>query len=394
MLLSTFVLAAAVLETRATRGAARRCGRPAASVSTALRTLEQALSTTLAIRSGTQLVFTLEAERLAPDIARLARLAIDVHGLDPSGDPARAAAASGLTTAALERFVRVVEAGSIRAAAKDLGIGQPQLSRQIAHLERSLGHPLLERTGNGCRPSAAGARIGGPAEEILRLWASISAAAGARFRTTLRTVRLGSVIPLGPESHIAGRLATLVARWHGRGRWRDMPLALSCSTADELLGDLGAGRLDLALVDTLAPPLGFESRLVGRARLALVRARDAVGATGAPFALPSARSGLRQQAERYLVGRATPGATVGHEIVQVDSIPVVLRLVLEHGFTAILPQASVSHWQDRLVVEGLDESFDLPLRAVWTRDAAGQRAARVVLETIDHDDGIEDVIPA
>ncbi len=47
---------------------------------------------------------------------------------------------------AMAAFARVVEAGSFTAAARDLGISTPVLSKRIAALERGLGAQLLHRT--------------------------------------------------------------------------------------------------------------------------------------------------------------------------------------------------------------------------------------------------------
>lgn len=47
---------------------------------------------------------------------------------------------------AMELFARVVEAGSLSAAARDLGLGQPAVSKTIAGLEARLGVRLLART--------------------------------------------------------------------------------------------------------------------------------------------------------------------------------------------------------------------------------------------------------
>ena len=44
--------------------------------------------------------------------------------------------------AAMETFVRVVETGSFSAAARDLKLGQPAVSKTIAQLEKRLGQPL------------------------------------------------------------------------------------------------------------------------------------------------------------------------------------------------------------------------------------------------------------
>ncbi|HEY1534962.1 MAG TPA: LysR family transcriptional regulator, partial [Polyangiaceae bacterium] len=46
----------------------------------------------------------------------------------------------------MEIFVRVVEARSFSAAATQLGIGQPAVSKTVAQLEKRLGVRLLTRT--------------------------------------------------------------------------------------------------------------------------------------------------------------------------------------------------------------------------------------------------------
>jgi len=45
--------------------------------------------------------------------------------------------------AAMETFLRVVETGSFSAAARDLKLGQPAVSKTIAQLEHRLGVQLL-----------------------------------------------------------------------------------------------------------------------------------------------------------------------------------------------------------------------------------------------------------
>src|ERR1700731_3236054 len=47
---------------------------------------------------------------------------------------------------AMRVFVRVVEKGSFSAVAKERGIGQPAVSKQIAALEDELGTELIHRT--------------------------------------------------------------------------------------------------------------------------------------------------------------------------------------------------------------------------------------------------------
>ena len=58
--------------------------------------------------------------------------------------------------AAMETFVYVVETGSFSAAARRLNIGQPAVSKAIAHLEARLAVRLLLRSTRGLTPTEAG----------------------------------------------------------------------------------------------------------------------------------------------------------------------------------------------------------------------------------------------
>src|SRR6201998_706277 len=58
--------------------------------------------------------------------------------------------------AAMEAFVRVIEAGSFSSAAKQLRVGQPAVSKTIAQLEDRLGVRVLLRSTHGLTPTEAG----------------------------------------------------------------------------------------------------------------------------------------------------------------------------------------------------------------------------------------------
>jgi DNA-binding transcriptional LysR family regulator len=57
---------------------------------------------------------------------------------------------------AIRLFVRVVESGSFAAAAREAGIGQPAVSKQIAALEAHLGAQLMRRTSRSMTLTDAG----------------------------------------------------------------------------------------------------------------------------------------------------------------------------------------------------------------------------------------------
>lgn len=69
----------------------------------------------------------------------------------------------------LRYFVAIVRNGSFRAAAEELNISQPPLTRQIQQLEEVIGTPLLIRRASGVQPTEAGVSLATEASNILAL---------------------------------------------------------------------------------------------------------------------------------------------------------------------------------------------------------------------------------
>lgn len=74
---------------------------------------------------------------------------------------------------ALRAFVRTVERGSVTAAARDLAVSQPAVTKHLRNLERHVGARLLERSSRVVRPTAQGQALYDASREPL---ASIDAA--------------------------------------------------------------------------------------------------------------------------------------------------------------------------------------------------------------------------
>jgi len=403
---------------RSVRGAARRLGRPPATVAAAIDRLEGALATRIVHRAGASLSATLEGERLAGPLAALAGLAaammaagrepvatadraeldegaaptaaavLSRTGDDGEADDRARAAARPVSLVALARFCAVVRAGSIRRGAQYLAVGQPQLTRQIAHLEASLATPLLTRAAAGCEPTPAGRRLFEIADEIDRRWAALSAASQGRFRRSAATVRLGSVIPLGYESRVAGLLAALLARWHAVSRRHH--LFLSSTTAEELMDGLKTGRFDVAVIDTDVLPDGVEGRLLTTAALAVVGRRGSLAGRGAgailagePVALPSVRSGLRQKVAGLLGALPGGDGATPANFVEVDSIPVIVNMVIDHGYVSVLPLESATNLAAALDILPLPPEAALSLWLAWQPTGVARRAGEEIFAIVE-----------
>jgi len=73
----------------------------------------------------------------------------------------------------MQTFVRIVEAGSLSAAAAQLGTTQPTVSRRLQALERSLGLKLLQRSTHGMKLTGDGERCFAHAKELLESWRAL-----------------------------------------------------------------------------------------------------------------------------------------------------------------------------------------------------------------------------
>ena len=113
--------------------------------------------------------------------------------------------------ALLATFVRIAERGSLSAAARDLGMSQPSVSRQLAALEALLGTTLVNRTTHALALTPDGADVLADARRMLGEWEGLTERLSddAELRGTLRVV---APVALG-QRHLVGA-ALAFARDH------------------------------------------------------------------------------------------------------------------------------------------------------------------------------------
>ena len=298
-----------------------------------------------------------------------------------------------ISLTALERFVSVARSGSIRGAAKASATGQPQLTRQMNDLERDLGYTLLSRSPSGITCTVDGLAAIPVVENLLEIWRRLSRASGDRFRRAAATWRFGSVMPLGPESEIARMLAALTAKWH-RARPRQ-PLFISSTTADELIAGLKNRGFDVVLLDLETFPSEFEGRLISRTPLSLAGHPSLFAKHGGdiatllqshPIAVPSLKSGLRQQAAHFIEATLTEQERNRLTLTEVDSIPVILNLVMDHGYLSVLPESSAARVRHPPAMRRLGDGYMQSLSLAWQKNALSRQVAEAMLGMMLTDD--------
>lgn len=204
----------------------------------------------------------------------------------------------------LRLFWEVARAGSLRAAAVRLHLSQPTISTQIKSLEKTLDERLFDRTGRGMKLTPAGRLVMECSTEIFSLGTEM--VRSLHGQGTTRNLRLNIGITDSLPKLVAWRLI--------RPAVKAFPnLQLSCMEghAQELLGSLAAGRLDVVLSDEAAPssmPVKAFNHLLGESPVVFCAIPTLVknlskdfpaSLKNAPALLPASRTAWRHEIDRW-----------------------------------------------------------------------------------------------
>jgi LysR family transcriptional regulator for bpeEF and oprC len=113
---------------------------------------------------------------------------------------------------AMQIFVRVVEKGSFSSVAKERGIGQPAVSKQISSLENELGTELIHRTSRTISLTDAGRDFYESALRILDDFESATSRIG-RGQTSPRGLIRVTAPPTFARLHMVSKLAGFFASY-------------------------------------------------------------------------------------------------------------------------------------------------------------------------------------
>lgn len=169
-------------------------------------------------------------------------------------------------------FVRVVEAGSFSAAARQLGSTSSAVSRQIAHLEQTLGVRLLERTTRRLRLSEAGSEMFERCQEMLE-----AAQAALDVSERMMSHARGRVRLSVPKAFGKYLVAPLMADFLARHPEVDVSLNLSDRSPD-LIGE----HFDLLVLISDKPPESLAGRPLCEIRQLLCASPAYLAAHGMP----------------------------------------------------------------------------------------------------------------
>jgi DNA-binding transcriptional LysR family regulator len=173
---------------------------------------------------------------------------------------------------AMTTVVRVIEAGSFSAAARQLNIGQPAVSKTVAQLEARLGVRLLRRSTRGLTPTEAGLRFYEHARRSLAEAEEAELAARGSGTGLTGTLRV-SAAPTFARLHVIPRLPAFMAEHPAL----DVELVLD----DRVIDLIGEG-IDAALRLGDLPDSTATARRIGRSRRSVLATRAYLDRAGEP----------------------------------------------------------------------------------------------------------------
>lgn len=267
----------------------------------------------------------------------------------------------------LALLVAVSTTGSLGAAARSIGVAQPNASRLITRLESDLGLRLLERSARGSTLTPEGRLVAEWAEPVLEAADRLLVGARSLRHDAETTLRIGASLTIG--EHLApGWLRTF------RDVRPGVSVRLSVLNSADVIRGLQDGRLDLGFIESPGALPGLHGTVVARDELVVVVApthRWAARRAPVPMAELAATplivrepgSGTRRTVDDLLAGfdRAEP-------VLECSSTGAVVASVVAGSGPAVVSTLAVDHLRHAglVVVVPVDgPDFTRTLRAVW-----------------------------
>lgn len=240
----------------------------------------------------------------------------------------------------LQYFWRVVRAGGITQAAKELHVSSPAVSAQLKELQDFLGEPLFTRSGRRLVLTEMGRTVFDYADDIFSL--------GRELLDTVRNRPTGR--PIRIDIGVADVLPKMIAQWLIEPALKlreNVRIVCREATSEQLITRLGTLELDVVLTDSPADPsrtvraynhflgdsgIGFVA--MGRV-LKAIRGKFPQCLSGVPMLLPTDNTALRRDLDYWFERNSIQPQIVG------EFEDYALLRAFGHSGNAIFPVPTV-----------------------------------------------------
>lgn len=264
----------------------------------------------------------------------------------------------GLQRRHIAALVAVGESLSVHAAARELGIPQPALSRVLSEAEKLLGSRVFDRSSHGCTPTLDGQMVLAQARFVMRGLEEL----GSGVADTRPTVRLGCIpramhtlIPrllnlVYPETERSAKSSPGPTSFRGLFK-----LDVMEGSSTELIEKLNQGKLDFAILRSTSRARRIESTIdttrMYDDRIVVVctaentdlgeRAIPLRSLASRDWVLPDTRATSRQAFDDFF---REHGLAPVKPIMEVRSFEANLALVAGTRFLSIAPESIANRY--------------------------------------------------
>ena len=141
----------------------------------------------------------------------------------------------------LQLLVAIAESGSVRRAAEQVGMSQPAATQALADIEQLLGIALFERLVRGMRLTAAGRAVIPMAKGTLNALRASADTLHALASGASGVLRIGAI-----PAAVSGLLCRVLPALSERHP--ELRIEVLEAAGEQLLGEVGSGRVDIALL--------------------------------------------------------------------------------------------------------------------------------------------------
>ena len=284
--------------------------------------------------------------------------------------------------AALQLLIAIAEHGSLGAAARSLGLAQPNASRSLSRLERHTGVTLVRRTTSGSVLSAEGLIVLDHARRIVNEFQELDASLASMRHGGADTLRV-----------IASQTVAehLLPQWLGPFG-QEQPttrVGVTIGNTATVLDAVRTGTADLGFTEDAETPRGVNSLVVAQDQLCVVvrpghewsdgRCVDADTLATTPLVTREPGSGTRNALAAFLYPRGLAAAAV-----ELNSNAAVKVSAAAGTGPAVLSRLAVGDaLRNRTLVEvACSVSMHRDLRAVWSGPRRVRHRAAAALITV------------
>lgn len=240
-------------------------------------------------------------------------------------------------------FLAILQAGSLSAAARALGLTQPTLARHVAALEEAVGLTLFTRSQQGLAPTEAALELKPYAEQLAATTAAMLRAASGQGQGIRGSVRVSASEIIGSQV-----LPAIFAGMRAMHPALEIELVLS-NAVENLL------RRDADIAVRMVEPVheALVVKRIGRVTVGLHAHRDYLARAGTPRTLEALQKhsviGFDRETPAIRAIRARlPGLEAVHFALRTDS-DIAHLMAIKAGFGIGLCQTALARQDPNLV---------------------------------------------